>query len=78
MKCYGVCLREHNGNIESIIFLLKKIPLPLPKTQKRKKKLSLLSLLIGCMKFLFPKWFVTFFNLDYYCSLERGELGSRD
>jgi hypothetical protein len=34
-------------------------PTPPPKKQKKKK-----SLLIGCMNFLFSKWFVTIFNLD--------------
>jgi hypothetical protein len=50
----------------------KKIPLPppsTPPTQNLKEKKSrhfecLLSLPIGCMKFLIPKLFVTIFGLD--------------
>jgi hypothetical protein len=41
---------------------LGKPPPPLTKTQKTKTKP--LNLLIGCMKFIFPKWYVTIFNLD--------------
>jgi hypothetical protein len=37
-------------------------PLPLPKLKRKKKILS--SVLIGCMKFPFPKWFIIIFNLD--------------
>jgi hypothetical protein len=37
----------------------KNTPSPKPK----RKKLSTLSFLIGCMKFLFPKLFATIFNL---------------
>jgi hypothetical protein len=37
-------------------------PLPLPKLKR--KNLSISRVLIGCMKFPFPKWFITIFNLD--------------
>jgi hypothetical protein len=39
---------------------------PPTKPKKKQKKQSASSLLIGCMKFLFPKWLVTIFNLDQY------------
>jgi hypothetical protein len=38
-------------------------PLP-PLTKTQKKKTKPLNLLIGCMKFIFLKWYVTIFNLD--------------
>jgi hypothetical protein len=45
---------------------MKKIPAPRQKKLKRKKPRHfecMLSLPIGCMKFLFPKLFVTIFGL---------------
>jgi hypothetical protein len=39
----------------------KNAPLP---PQNPKERSQALSLLIGCMKFLFPKQFVTIFNLE--------------
>jgi len=49
---------------------MKKIPTPpnLPKLQREKKNTfeCMLSLPIGCMKFLFPKLFVTIFGLGKY------------
>jgi hypothetical protein len=51
---------EHIGNRPP-----KKIR-PQQNRKENQKKLSASSLLIGCMKFLFPKWFVTIFNLGQY------------
>jgi hypothetical protein len=41
------------------------LPLPSPPKSKRKKP-SPRCLLIGYMKFLFPKWFVTIFIFTHY------------
>jgi hypothetical protein len=52
MKCYLGRFKEHSGNKPKT----KKSPKP------NTKKLRTFSLLIGCMKFLFPKWFITILN----------------
>jgi hypothetical protein len=53
----------------------KKTTHPPPNTPKlKRKKLSPPSLHIDCMKFLFPKWFVTIFNLDWYLHYKLGLL----
>jgi hypothetical protein len=44
----------------------KNLPFPIPKLKRKKKKGTLnacLGLPIGCMKFLFPKEFLTIFGL---------------
>jgi hypothetical protein len=64
---------EHIGNKRK----MKKIPPPnLPKLQREKKNTfeCMLSLPIGCMKFLFPKLFVTIFGLGEYPHYKLGLL----
>jgi hypothetical protein len=61
----------------------KKLPPPAPHTQNLKEKKSrhfecMLSLPIGCMKFLFPKLFVTIFGLAYFLSSKTVRYGLRD
>jgi hypothetical protein len=61
---------EHIGNRKKHKNLS---PPPPPKTQKKKIKPPL-SLLIGCMKFLFPQRIVTIFKLDCYSHYKLGVL----
>jgi hypothetical protein len=57
MKChweqFGNILGNTLGTLVNSMRTLKIQPLPLPKLKR--KKLSLSSILIGCMKFPFPK-----------------------
>jgi hypothetical protein len=72
MKCYWEQFGNILGNTWGTLGELdenttdkktKKIP-PLPLPKLKRKKISLSSILIGCIKFPFPKWFITIFNLD--------------
>jgi hypothetical protein len=66
MKCYWEHLKEYIGILMGTVLDYiesKKIPPPNPHPQSRRKKLSLLNFLIGCMKFFVPKWFITISNL---------------
>jgi len=63
VKCYGEHVGEHIGNQRK----MKKNPFPpTPRKKFKGRKARLLECLglpIGCMKFLFPKEFVTIFGL---------------
>jgi len=72
MRCYEEHIenlmwiwREHSGNTLRTRGKWKKSssPPPPPKKLKRKRASACLGLPIGCMKFLFPKEFVTIFGL---------------
>jgi hypothetical protein len=56
-------------------------PAPPPQNLKEKKSRHfecMLSLPIGCMKFLFPKLFVTIFGLAYLLSSKTVRYGLKD
>jgi len=71
---------ELEGNMLRTKEKWKKIlPSTPPKTQNLKEKKSrhvecMLSLAIGCMKFLFPKLFITIFDLGQYPHYKLGAL----